>query len=232
MGLVNANAVGMSGLVAAPVDVHTVTTDGTSTDYVIPAGATRIYIEVIGGGGGGAGGSGNSSGRAGGGGGGGAFARGIYDAKSIPASLTIIVGAGGNGGAGGASGAAGADGIAGGTTSVTSGTFTLSAFGGGFGFKGNTDSKNGGGGGGAAGGAWSDYATGTGAAAGQPPAVGVSRGYGCGGGGGSNNGGDSPRDSANGGTPGGGGAGGTQDTNEQAGAGGNGGDGAVRIFSW
>ena len=67
MGLVDANAVGMSGLVAAPATVHTVTTEGTTT-YPIPAGATRIYIECIGAGGGG--GSEGDGGSAGGGSGG------------------------------------------------------------------------------------------------------------------------------------------------------------------
>ncbi len=71
MGLVSANAVGMSGLVAAPVTVHTVTADG-STTYQIPAGATRVYIECIGGGGGGGAGSGGLGTDSGGGGGGGA----------------------------------------------------------------------------------------------------------------------------------------------------------------
>ena len=148
MGLVVANALGMSGLVVEPPAIHVVTSDG-STTYTIPKTHTRVYIECIGGGAGGGGGSGNSSARAGGGGGGGSFTRGIYDARAFTADLTIAVGAGGNGGAGGSSGNAGVDGVAGGTTSVTSGTFTLSAFGGGFGFKALTDSTNGGGGGGA-----------------------------------------------------------------------------------
>jgi len=132
MGLVTANAVGMSGLVAAPVTVHTVTTDG-STTYVIPAGSTRVYIECIAAGGGGGGGRGHatSSPSGGKGGGGGAIVRGIYDAKSIPASLTIAVGAGGAGGNGGGTGTAGSPGVVGGDTSVTAGTFSLKAYSGG-----------------------------------------------------------------------------------------------------
>ncbi len=56
MGLVDANAVGMSGLVAAPVDVQIITSSA-SPGWTKPSGCTRVYIEVIGGGaGGGAGG--------------------------------------------------------------------------------------------------------------------------------------------------------------------------------
>ena len=51
MGLVTANGLGMSGVVAAPgVDVQTF--DVGSTTWYRPQGVTRIYMEVIGGGGG------------------------------------------------------------------------------------------------------------------------------------------------------------------------------------
>ena len=60
MGLVVANSVGLSGIVAPKPKVQIIT---SSTDNVaIPAGSTRVYIEVIGGGGGGASGGPNGSG--------------------------------------------------------------------------------------------------------------------------------------------------------------------------
>ena len=174
-------------------DVQIFTTTGSTRTWVKPSWANTVYIEVIGAGGSGGGGSGNSSARSGGGGGGGAVARGIYDAKSIPASLTIVVGAGSPGGAGGSSGNAGVDGTAGGTTSVTSGTFTLSAFGGGFGFKGSTDStRGGGGGGGGTGSVGLNGTSNTGANGGGPDIQGSTHGNslgGRGGKGGSNSGG-------------------------------------------
>ena len=146
MGLVEPNAVGMSGLVAAPVTVHTVTADG-STTYVMPAGSSRVYIECVGAGGGvgaGAGGLGTDSG--GGGGAGGAMARGIYDAKSMPASLTIVVGAGGAVSSGGSSGT-GSGGNGGGYSSVTGTNFSLTAYGGGGGGGRSPGSPGGGNGG-------------------------------------------------------------------------------------
>ena len=100
MGLVVANSVGLSGLVAPKPDVQTFTSAG-STTWTKPAGCTRVYIEVIGaGGGGGSGQKGSASREEGGaGGGGGAMTRGVYDANALPSTLTIAVGAGGNGGA-------------------------------------------------------------------------------------------------------------------------------------
>ena len=56
MGLVTANNLGLSGLIASPPDVQTFTSAG-STTWTKPTGCTRVYIEVIGGGGGGGGGS-------------------------------------------------------------------------------------------------------------------------------------------------------------------------------
>jgi hypothetical protein len=61
MGLVTANAVGMSGIVAQPPNVQIFT--GTSGTWYRPAGCTRVYVEVISAGGGG---GGTSTGGAGG----------------------------------------------------------------------------------------------------------------------------------------------------------------------
>ena len=52
MGLVVANSVGLSGLVAPKTNVQIFTSTGTWTK---PAGCTRVYMEVIGGGGSGGG---------------------------------------------------------------------------------------------------------------------------------------------------------------------------------
>ena len=69
MGLVTANTVGLSGLVAPKPDVQMFQTAG-STTWTKPPGCTRVYIEVISGGGGGGSGSNKSGqGRAGGAGG-------------------------------------------------------------------------------------------------------------------------------------------------------------------
>ena len=75
MGLVTANTVGLSGIVAPKPDVQIFTTSGTWTK---PPGCSRVYMEIVGGGGGGGAGSrnaGNDSGA--GGGGGGAFVRAL-----------------------------------------------------------------------------------------------------------------------------------------------------------
>ena len=123
MGLVTANTVGLSGLVAPKpnVQIFDVDNDGSNA-WVKPAGCTRVYIECIGAGGGAEGGSG---GVAGAGGGGGAIALGVYAAESLPATLTVAVGAGGNGASTYAAGTAG------GNTIVSGSGFVLSAFGGG-----------------------------------------------------------------------------------------------------
>ena len=61
MGLIVANTVGLSGLVAPKPDVQIFS--ATSGTWTKPPGCTRVYIEVIsaGGGGGGVGGSQSSS---------------------------------------------------------------------------------------------------------------------------------------------------------------------------
>ena len=125
MGLVDANGLGMSGIVAAPVDVQVFTSSGTWTQ---PAGCTRVYIECIAGGSGGGAGNSGSGGRGGGGGSGGAIARSIFDAKSLAGSLTIVVG--------GTAGAA----SAGSHSQVTSGsTIIIKTYGGGPGENGRSD---------------------------------------------------------------------------------------------
>ena len=149
MGLVTANTVGLSGLVAPKPTVQIIT---SSTDnVVIPAGSTRVYIEVIGGGGGGA-----SSSPNGGGGGGGAFARAIFDADALEPTLDVVVGAvtdySGHGSAGRPTSGA-SNGSAGNYSEVhlsSAGTVILKAYGGGggsFGSGANTGGSGGGGGG-------------------------------------------------------------------------------------
>ena len=79
------------GVIGGRVDFQRFTnTSGTHT-WNKPAGVTKVYMEVIGAGAGGV--RGESGG--GSGGGGGAFARGLYPAESLPATLTVHVGLGG-----------------------------------------------------------------------------------------------------------------------------------------
>ena len=140
MGLVDANAVGMSGLVAAPVTVQVFT---SSTDNVsIPAGSTRVYIECSGGGGGGGNGHSGSSGRGGGGGAGGSMTRAVFSGSALPGTVDVVIGGGGSAGA------------TGGNTNVhgsSSGTVLLAAYGGWQGENANSSSSMRGGGGGGTG---------------------------------------------------------------------------------
>ena len=149
MGLVTANTVGLSGIVAPKPNVQMFQTAG-STTWTKPPGCTRVYIEVIGGGGGGSGGNAESGASAsGGGGGGGAMARGVYSAESLPASLTVVVAAVANGGSGAASATnAGAAGSAGNYSEVTGSGFILKAWGGGAGGAPTVANSSGAGGGG------------------------------------------------------------------------------------
>ena len=98
---------------------------GSAQIFVVPAGVTRVQLQLIGGGGGGGGGTASSnSANAGAGGGGGGSATVYFDATVTPSeSLTINVGSGGAGGAGGASTnlgpqVSGANGSIGGDTTV------------------------------------------------------------------------------------------------------------------
>ena len=110
MGLVTANTVGLSGLVAPKPDVQIFTTSGTWTK---PPGCSRVYMELVGGGGG-AGAVGlNGSGHTGGAGGAG-----------LSSSITgASVARGGGGGAAGDSGA-GSGGTGGGGAGAVGGTAT------------------------------------------------------------------------------------------------------------
>jgi hypothetical protein len=103
----------------------------TNASYSIPA--TKIKVTVVGGGGGGGGGTTNSSTGPGSGGGGGGSAVQIFSGLTVASTLNITIGAAGAGGAAGTPGTAGGSG---GTTSVASGTQTIttvSATGGGAG---------------------------------------------------------------------------------------------------
>ena len=103
-------------------------TSSIAATHTVEASAKLIIVEVVGGGGGGA---------AGGAGGGGAFVRQVYDAATIPSSLTVTVGAGG-------ASSSSANGGHGGNSSVTGTDFALRAYGG----AGGRDEEHGGGGGG------------------------------------------------------------------------------------
>ena len=117
-----------------------------------PTGCTMVYIECIGAGGGG--GNAYGGGSAAGGGGGGAFARGLFPAESLPDSLDVVVGMGGE---------EGTSGSAGGVSKVTTPSgfsadpskIILQAFGGGGGARGTSGASSGnegiGGGGGGTG---------------------------------------------------------------------------------
>lgn len=154
-------------------DVQIFTTTGSTRTWVKPSWANTVYIECIGGGaGGGSGESADPDARtnAGGGGGGGAMVRGVYDANSLPISLTVTVGATSAGGTISA-GAGGNAGTTGNNSSVTGGNFSLTAYGGGKGGGGGTNGSNNNGGGGAGGGTGSkgtDIATGATGDGGNP----------------------------------------------------------------
>ena len=145
MGLVTANTVGLSGLVAPKPNVQIFASTATWTK---PAGCTRIFIEVVGGGGGGS--RGESAG--GPGGGGGAYVRGIYDAAALPSTLTMTVGAAGVKGDTGTSYVGGTGGTSSaGLADYSEGGFSLIAYGGGGGPRPNGVNSSGGSGGGTGG---------------------------------------------------------------------------------
>ena len=129
------------------VTVNTYSTPGTHT-WTKPSGAKLIRVIAVGGGGGG--GSGGAlvaadAGAGGGGGGGGASKRDVlFDATTIPSTVTVTVGAGGAGGARvftlvGNSGVSG---------SISTFGTILTAYGGGAGGPGQNTGVTGGGGGG------------------------------------------------------------------------------------
>jgi hypothetical protein len=105
-----------------PSGVQAFTSSGTLT---VPAGVTRIIVEIFGAGGGGAGGGGGGAVRSGAGGsGGGEGGYYKYIHTVTPGNYTVTIGAGGSGGAGGSdcatAGCAGSPGGNGGNGSTTS----------------------------------------------------------------------------------------------------------------
>ena len=121
--------------------ITTFTSNGTYTPAV---GAQFTRVILIGAGGGGGGGIATASGTSnsgGSGGGGGALVDATFQTSSLGASVTVTIGQGGAGGTGSTT-ATGNPGVAGGVSSF--GTF-LNAYGGGFGFNGQSNANSGGG---------------------------------------------------------------------------------------
>ena len=156
-GLTQRNQAGQSGLVAPKVDFQRFDTAG-STTWTKPGDVSIVWIECIGAGGaGGGGGTGNSGG---GGGGGGAYAWACFYADALPATLDVVVGAGGTVSGTFVDGGTGGDSEVHLTSSYTSlgsiadgaGKILLKAWGGGGGSK-SLSAGGGGGGGGGTGGA-------------------------------------------------------------------------------
>ena len=188
-GLTQRNQAGQSGLVAPKIDFQRFDTSGThNAGWVKPADVSIVWIECIGAGGSGGGGTGTNSGSggggSGGGGGGGAFAWACFSADALPATLDIIVGAGGTAAAGGSGTDNAADGEAGGDTEVhvssgltEAGKILLKAFGGGGGSGSPNNAAGGaGGGGGGTGGAGDSTSSGTGGDGGNPTIQGSTQG--------------------------------------------------------
>jgi hypothetical protein len=141
---------GVGAISAVP---QIVTASGSVT---VPKTAGHARITCVGGGGGG-GGGGSSSGQSAQVGGGGGGSGGVTK-RVVPVTpggtLTVTIGAGGPKGTGGAAGGnAGTNGTIGGTTTVTDGSFTVSAVGGGTGRAGGANSTAA-----ALGGAWAGTA--------------------------------------------------------------------------
>ena len=112
-GLTQRNQAGQSGLVAPKVDFQRFATAGSGT-WTKPGDVSIVWIECYGGGGGGGAGNYGLT-QGGGGGGGGAMAWACFSADALPATLDVVVGAGGTGATGGSS-SDGDDGGVGGTT--------------------------------------------------------------------------------------------------------------------
>lgn len=223
-------------------DYQAFTADGTWTKPTNLSGNEMVVVHAWGGGGGGGGTTGNAGIAQNGAGGGGGAVRveRIFRASDLSATETVTIGTGGNGGAAGAN-----DGTAGGNTTFGS---KVTAYGGGFGYRGVGGTGIGGGGGGGAGngavGANGTSATGAagggfgggaantvpvnsdgGAGGGDVAQAGAAAVNGGGGGAGGNSGSGTGHNGGNSITGGGGGgsATGTGGTSIYGGAGGNGG---------
>ena len=123
--IVPAGLVGPQGPSGANAQVDTYTTTGSVLTWTKPTGAKSVEIITNGAGGGGGGGAGSSAAanRMGGSGGGaGARCDRVYHADQIPASLYVIVGAGGTAGTAGSASAGGAGGAGGNSTVATNNT--------------------------------------------------------------------------------------------------------------
>ncbi|MBE3590015.1 MAG: hypothetical protein IMW98_04210 [Firmicutes bacterium] len=202
-----------------------------SGTFTVPAGVTRIWIEMWGAGGGGGGGS-NVAGTWGGGGGGGSGAYLISNAVNVTPGqqITITVGAGGGGGASG-NGGSGQNGGAGGASSCLG--YTAGGGGGGGGDNAsNSDPASGGSGGTVVAGRWGIAASVNGNAGtqgGQNGGAGASAPYGgAGGAGGTFDGSGQGINGLPGGAPGGGGGG--AGGNQPSAVGGYGANGRVVIY--
>ena len=188
MGIVVANTVGLSGIVAPKPNVQ-IFTSSASPGWTKPPGCSRVYIEVIGGGGAGSGGGEqNGASTSGGGGGGGAMARGVFDADALEPTLDIVVGAAVAGGNGATSVGVGSPGTDGNYSEVhlsSAGTVILKAWGGGrAGAPSAMDAAGAGGGGGGTGGAGVTGSGTTGGNGGNPTVQGSTQGDSLGGRGG------------------------------------------------
>lgn len=169
-------------------DVQAFTTAGTTT-WTKPIGCKAVEIICIGGGGGGGSGHADASGnKSGGGGGGGAGITAIkYAAASLPATLTLTIGAAGTGGAGVVASNNGNTGVAGGiSTAISAGITYAYAVGG---LAGAAGTNSGGAGGAASTAGDALYIGGAGGAGGTNSSVGATAGYSVGAPGGGGGGG-------------------------------------------
>ena len=184
-GLVARNSAGQSGLAAPKVDFQRFATSGThNAGWVKPGDVSIVWIECIGaGGGGGCDAASGDGGAASGGGGGGAFSWACFSAAALPATLDVIVGAGGSG--------ANSNGDPGGDTEVhissglegsdAANKVLLKAFGGGGGAQDNDAGSGGAGGGGGGTGSAGPTASGSTAGNGGAPYGGGNAGQSLGG---------------------------------------------------
>lgn len=184
-------------------DIQLYTTAGTAT-WTKPVGCKTVRAILIGGGGGGGSGHASASSNRGGGGAGagGGITEITYQASSLPATMTVTVGAGGAGGAGVVSNNDGNPGVAGTASTLTSTGTTYARAAGGAGGAQGTNSAGAGGAAGTLGDAL--YAGGAGGAGGAPGVAGTAGaatiGAPGGGGGGGMTSGGTTANGGNGGT--------------------------------